>query len=347
MFTRRTLLAAAAAPQFGPEPVRLPQRVRLGLIGLDGHPGEILDPLKRLPDVELAAVADPDPRALKRFTAQRTYADYRQMLDAERFDIVAVCNSNGERAAAMLACLERKAHVIAEKPFAIEMKDLERVRRAVARAGVRVSTLLPMRFDPPYLALRRAVESGAIGEVVQVAGQKSYKLGKRPEWFKRRATYGGTIAWIGIHMIDLMRWTSGREFTEALSYQARIGPPEIGEMETVTGTLFRLDNGGIGTLRMDYFRPETAPSHGDDRLRLAGTKGVVEYQAATGVTLLTGNARPQQITDLPPRGSVFIDFLESLYLGKTPALSEADIWRVNEITLLARDSAERHAIVKL
>jgi hypothetical protein len=50
---------------------------------------------------------------------------------------------------------------------------------------------------------------------------------------------------------------------------------------------------------MDHLRPETAPTHGDDRLGLAGTQGVVEYQGATGVTLMTGKEKPQVIQKLP------------------------------------------------
>src|SRR5437763_16395480 len=148
-------------------------------------------------------------------------------------------------------------------------------------------------------------------------------------------------------MVDLMRFTSGREITEAVSFQARVVHPEIGEMENTTATIFRLDNGGTAALHMDYLRPETAPTHGDDRLRLAGTEGVVEYQEATGVTLVTGKEKPRVLTDLPLGGSLFLDFLESVYNGKPAGLTPADIWKVNEIVLAARESAERHSITKI
>jgi len=345
--SRRTFLAGAAALQAPVAAVRLPRKVRLGLVGTDGHPEEILGPLNRLPDVELVAAAQVDLAVLGRAAPKRIYSDYRRMLDSEQLDIVAVCNNNGVRAAAVIACAERKLNTIAEKPFAIELDELAKVKRVVTGSGIRISTLLPMRFSGPYLAMKQVVDSGEIGEVAQIAAQKSYKAGTRPEWYKHRSTYGGTIAWIGIHMIDLMRWTSGREFTEAYSTQARLGFPELGEMETVTATLFKLDNGGAATLRMDYFRPDNAPSHGDDRLRLAGPKGVVEYQASTGVTVLSTGEKPRTITSLPRSRSVFIDFLESVYLGAKPGITPDEIWRVNEITLMARDSAEQQRIVKL
>jgi len=71
MQTRRALLLAAGAAgamlaQDEPQVVRLPRRVRLGIIGFDGHPGEVLGQLRHLPDVELVAYAvdGTDPAAM-------------------------------------------------------------------------------------------------------------------------------------------------------------------------------------------------------------------------------------------------------------------------------------------
>src|SRR5262249_54148452 len=152
-----------------------------------------------------------------------------------------------------------------------------------------------------------------------------------------RNTFGGTIPYIAVHMVDLMRWSSGREMVEAVSFQGRIAHPEMGDMENTTATIFRLDNGGKAALHMDYLRPETAQTHGDDRLRLAGTKGVVEFQEATGVTVVTEKEKPRTISALPPNRSLFLDFLDSVYNNKPVGLSMSDIWRVNEIVLAARE----------
>ena len=148
-------------------------------------------------------------------------------------------------------------------------------------------------------------------------------------------------------MVDLMRWIGGREFVEAVSLQAHIGFPEHGQMENTTGSLFGLDNSGIAVLHMDYLRPQSAATHGDDRLRLAGTSGVVEYQESTGVTVIGAGQKPRIITELPKDRSLFLDFLDSIYNGKPAGLPLSDIYRVNEIVLAARESAERRAFVKL
>ncbi|MBI3281083.1 MAG: Gfo/Idh/MocA family oxidoreductase [Acidobacteria bacterium] len=353
MLSRRHLLASAlATPAAAADsPVRLPKRIRLAIIGFEGHPGEVTGPLPRLPDVEVIAIADFDAAVLQRearrprLAAAVKYADYRQMLERERPDVVAVCNTNGERAAAVLAALKRGLHVIAEKPLATRRSDYNEIKSAVARQGVKLGQLLPMRFSSPFLAMRDLVRAGAIGEVAQMDSQKSYRVGDRDSWYFKRASYGGTILWIGIHMIDLMRFTSGREFRQAGGFQGHVGFPRIGDMENVTVSMFRLDNGGTASLRMDYLRTPSSPTSSDARLRLAGTRGILEYREKDGLTLMTIDRKPEAVTDLPPRGQVFIDFLEHVYASKPTQLPLDDIWRANEATIAAHEAAAEGRIV--
>lgn len=322
--------------------VRLPRKIRLGILGLEGHISEVLDPLPQLPDVELVAVSDADPaqRAkLKKYPAKQ-YESHLDLLQKEHLDIAAICGNNGERKALLLACTQRKINVVSEKPLAITKADFDEVRSSVTSSGIHLSMLITMRFLPEFQALQQTVASGQIGEVIQVTAQKSYKLGQRPDWMKHQNTYGGSIPYIGIHLVDLMRFTTGRELIHLASHETRAGHPELGEMENTAVSIYRLDNGGNGSFHLDYCRPETAASHGDDRLRIAGTKGIVEYQEGAGVTLVTDKQPMKKLDPLPLAKSFFIDYLESVYSGKPTGLPLADIYKANEIVLTARDGAK-------
>ena len=335
-------------------PLKLPRKLRLAVIGTVGHIGDILTPLPKLPEVELVAVAETDPDGLKIVAGRpllknaKQYSDYRKMLDEMKPDVVAICNDNGARAAAVLECAQRKLPMMAEKPLAIDRQAYENVRRAIERSGQPVQLLLPLRYESQFKALKEIVASGTIGEVGQISAQKSYKAGNRAGWFREPATYGSTILWIGIHMFDLMRWCSGREFTEAFSYHGQVGAgPGIGRMENTTTTILRMDNGGSASLHMDYYRTETAATHGDDRLRIAGSKGVVEYTAATGVTLLEEGKKLLVVSPLPEPGQIFVDFLGWAFAGQPCSMPLTDIWRVNEITLAAHESAVAHKAIRI
>jgi predicted dehydrogenase len=98
---------------------------------------------------------------------------------------------------------------------------------------------------------------------------------------------------------------------------------------------------------MDYLRPAAAPSHGDDRLRVAGTKGVVEYQESTGLTLVTGEKKPQVVGSLPPERSLFVEFLDFVYDGKPPTVTLDDIYRNTEIVIKAQQAAREGILVRL
>jgi predicted dehydrogenase len=332
--------------------VRLPDVVRVAIIGLEGHYSEITDAARRLPNLRVTAVAERPAlqQQAKRnpvLSAARFYEDYRRLLDTEKLDVVAVCGENGVRAEVVQACAARRLPVVAEKPLALTLEELRAVKKVVTTNEVPLSMLLPMRFYAPYQAMREIVQRGEVGDVVSIAAQKSYKLGSRPDWMKRRESYGGTIPYIGIHMVDLMRWIAGREFVEAAAFQSNVGAPEVGEMENNAAVLFRLDNRGTASLRLDYLRPEAAPTHGDDRLRIAGTRGVVEYQMPAGLTLITRGVRQIPLAEGEPARSLFVDFLESLYGGPPHLIRPEEVFRVTEIVLKAREAAERHRIVSL
>ena len=336
-----------------PAALQLNRPIRIGIWGTIGHTAEVFDALPSLPGAKVVAWSESDPTLAKPFSKRKglaeakAYTDPLRMLDAEKLDIAVVANDDGGRAAAIRECSARRLHIFAEKPLALSELDLAAVRDSVRNEGVRLGCMLGMRTDPWYQAMRQLVHEGVIGEVAQIASQKSYKTNDWSPWKTKYATYGGTIPWIGVHMIDLMRATTGREFKSVMSFQAHIGFPELGEMENSTGSLFQLDNGGIATMRLDYLRTTESPTHGDDRLRIAGTKGVVEYQMSTGLTLHERGKAPRTITAQPERRWLFADFVSAIYAGGKDEVKEDDIYRSMHATLCAWASAKTGKLVKL
>jgi len=317
----------------------------LAFIGLKGHQYVVLDAIPAVTGVEVVAVADDNPDALKRVpdfpgasSKTRVYLDYRDVFANHRPDIVVEAGTDGDRADVIAACAERGVHLISEKPLAMDLSGLERVRRAVSDSGIKCTALLTMRLEPRYLALRQAVRRGLVGTVTQAGGQKSYRLGTRPAWQKSRKTFSGIIPFIGIHLVDLIRWTTGREFTEVMAYASNVGHPDMGDLEDNACLLARLDNGASAAIRLDYCRPAAAPTHGDDRLRIAGNRGVIEARDEV-VTIITQETGPREVR-LPAPVSLFADFVAAVQKNSEPIISFAECVRSTEVVLRARESAE-------
>ncbi|MBI2297669.1 MAG: Gfo/Idh/MocA family oxidoreductase [Armatimonadetes bacterium] len=322
------------------------------LIGLKGHQGVCLDEIARRPDVRLAAVWDDDTAALQRLRGAK-YVDERTLLTPSIDEVMALkdvqvailCEDNAARPANLIACARRGWQIVAEKPLALSLADLDKARGAVDGAGVRLSMLLTMRFEPPYLKMREAIAAGAVGTPLNLSAQKSYRRGERPAWQQRYATYGGTIPFIGIHALDMLRWLTGCEYTRVAALQHNAGLPGAGQMEESCGLLLETSGGAITVVRLDYLRPTKAPTHGDDRFRVAGAEGVIE-ELAGKVTLLS-NARDPETLDLPPAGHLFGSFLDELAGQGTHPISAEDCWRMTAVCLRAREAAETNRWIDL
>ena len=248
-----------------------------------------------LGDVAVVAISDDDPQSLAAHKENEPllvktegFAGWRHLLDHTRLDVCCVADETGVRFEQLLALLERDVHIVSEKPLVTTLSDLERLRGAFAKSKSQLTMLLELRHQPKNLRVREIIERGDIGEVAQVTTQKSYKWRERPAWFSSRARLGGTIPYIGIHSLDTIRWVTGLDFTHVAAFHGTIGHPEMGETENHVPVLARLSNGASVTARLDDLRPASATTTSDDRLRVVGTRGVVEVnEGDASVSLIT------------------------------------------------------------
>lgn len=330
---------------------------KLGFIGLKGHESVVLRGAAELNKgnpgkIEIVAVADDVPEELAKFTKQNKgvqgYPDWRQLLEHAMLDVVCLSDANDLHAEQIIECAKRNIDIVTEKPLALNLEDLARVKAALAKSKSRLTTLLTMRHEPKYTVVRRLVQEGAIGDVALVTAQKSYRLETRPAWFKQAKRLGGIIPYIGIHPVDLIRWTTGLDFQSIAAVQGRAGEfPELGEGNNQASLLSELSNGASATIRLDYLRPSTTSTHGDDCLRIAGSKGVIETRGEVGtISLLSSSKEPQAIQ--PDKATnLFVEFLAAIDAGKPLPISTEDCLRATEIVLLARHAAEVRSVVKI
>lgn len=326
---------------------------RVGLIGLWDHTSYTFGAISKLPNVKLTACACNEKNLVERHQKQysffdqsvKLYSDFHEMLKQEELDIVGVYTTHGQRAEALIASAQAGAHIFTEKPLTTNLKDLRHVRQTVYESHVHLSMMLNLRFDGVFHKVHQLVRSGAIGEVTQGAAQKSYKLGTRPEWLKNRGTYAGTIPYIACHALDLLRWCSGLEFVKGAAFHNNVGRPDLGLMENTASMICLASNGATFSTRLDYCRPETAASHGDDRIRLAGVDGVVEVQHET-ITLITGQQTMREVQPLPHRNH-FENFIAAIEGRESMILPAEDCFRVTEIVLKLREAADTFTLVDL
>jgi len=329
--------------------------LRLGLVGLKGHHNVVIDGAKQLGDVELVAVADDDAAELKTFMQQeplaakaQSYAAWSMLFEHSMLDVCCLSDANDLHAPQLLTALARNIDIVTEKPLALSLADLDRVRAALTKSTSRLTTLLTMRHEAKYPTVRKLIQDGAVGEICQITAQKSYQLHTRPAWFKTKSRCGGIIPYIGIHPVDLIRWTTGLEFETVAAVQSGLPKhPELGETEAQASILARLSNGAGATIRLDYLRAQTYSTHGDDRLRIIGSKGMIETRGDEEKIWLSTQTQPLKQIEPGPATNLFAEYRGAIAEGKPWPISAADSLRATKIVLLARTAAEEGRVVEV
>ena len=158
-------------------------------------------PRLRLDDnerTELVA-ADITPSARDEFgeefgvSENERYADFREMVEQEKPDIVSVCLWHGQHASTVIAvaALQPKL-IICEKPMATSLGEAEQMIVAASRNKVRLAIGHQRRFLPGWNIARDLVADGAIGPVTHLWSNVA----------------DGLLNW-GTHTIDMMRFIMG------------------------------------------------------------------------------------------------------------------------------------------
>jgi predicted dehydrogenase len=125
---------------------------------------------------EVVAVANRGAERLKRFAdrfgipAEKTYLDYREMIEREKPDIVSVTTPTFARADPIVFAAEHGVRgIYAEKGLAASLADSDRIADAVRRHNVAFNWGAMRRHHSGYLQLREAIARGEIGTPKQAA----------------------------------------------------------------------------------------------------------------------------------------------------------------------------------
>ena len=331
--------------------------MKIAMIGSFAHAGAMLNGLAGVPDARVVAASPYGPEDRLAFIGKHpmtpadlpVYQDYRGMLEDVRPDLAGVYVPMHRIAEVCMAAAERGCHVVAEKPLATELADLEKLRQAVRRSGVQVIAALGMRGEPCFQAIRKAVQDGLVGRCVLAFGQKSYPFAAREAVYANRQTYGGSIPWQAIHALDVVGYCAGRDYARVAAMHANVAHPTHPGMEDAGGILLEFAGGGQAIISFDYLRPwdkAVKRPWGDERLRLVGTEGVLELvEQGQQVELLTPAA--QQRLPLPPGRNFVGEFIEHLRDGRPCLLTMEESFRMTEVALKARLAADTGKIVAL
>jgi len=267
------------------------------------------------------------------------YADYRELLERERPELVSICAYADTREGMVLEALRAGARGIwAEKPLCLTATSGEAMLAACERAGARIVVNHYRRYLHAFERARTLIEEGAIGAPVTLAA----------------GLEGWDLMEMGSHWFDLFRHLLGDPRGDWVLAQVECRGKRVRYghlMEDASVAQVRFDDGTTGWLAAG------AAASGDPTIRVIGTLGMLEVRpeglrmvGEAGVRELETDSDlddPRDGNDLATQLSVLGALLDWMDDGPEPAVSGRNAFRSAELYLAAYESALRRERVGL
>lgn len=161
-------------------------RIRIGIVGAGGWGRNLLRVVDAHPDVELAAICDPDPEALdatgKRHPSACRFADFDNLLQArdsgtgpagqERLDAVILASPPLFHKPQAEAALDAGLDVLVEKPLALNSQDAGALYHKAAACGRILMVGHTFLYSNLVHEVKRRIEDGSLGDILCIQSQR-------------------------------------------------------------------------------------------------------------------------------------------------------------------------------
>ena len=245
------ILLGATSLDFSKTNLDIKKKIKVGLIGCGGRgTGAAFQALEADPDVEIVALADIFPAQLEAALAslkeahkdrvnvpeKRKYIgfDAYKKLIASNVDVVLLTSPPSFRPDHLAEAVKEGKHIFCEKPMAVDVPGVHKVRDAVKVAKEKKLNLVSgycFRYSEPNRELAKLVHAGNIGDIYSIS---TFRLGgeltekpRQPDWndltyqlynwFFYQRYSGDIIVEQTVHSIDFMNWMLNRGMPKTVS----------------------------------------------------------------------------------------------------------------------------------
>jgi predicted dehydrogenase len=263
--------------------------MKVGIIGASFAKAAFLPALRHVPGAEVVAIASARMAsarsAAESFEVRHAYDDWEAMLASHELDLVCIATPTLLHEPQALAAIAAGAHVLCEKPTAMDAAEAARMLAAAEAAGRIHMIDHELRFNPNRTRIAGLIAEGALGEVRHVDISNVGNTWNDPasrakgDWWSLAEHGGGRLGANGSHQVDLLRWWLGEVAWVSGAAPVMVPDrmdPETGEPWTATAddvAYFTLEMASGAVARV--FMSGVAAHSMGNATRIFGSRGTV------------------------------------------------------------------------
>ena len=323
------------------------KKLGVACYGVNGH--QVVASLTNHPRARLVAVSEiplEDQVGAEAAAGVRQEKDLEALIAADDVELISLCSPRrDEQCEQALQCLRAGKHVLAEKPAALTMEDLDRLLAGAAECKAQFRQMGGCHREATLAGIRKLVDDGRLGQVVQVYALKSYPYhDRRPQ---DRGVDGGIIRQAGIHAVRAIQLASGLKAVRVCGFDTGRGNPKDGDLQLGASVSLELEGGAVAVMACNYCNPAGIGYWGNDQVRVHGTGGMAEAVDGFGrCVMVIGDAPPEAIPAIPESYPSFFDSYVDYLLDGTPMpYSEQDDIHALRTVIRAQEAVEKGCVL--
>jgi UDP-N-acetyl-2-amino-2-deoxyglucuronate dehydrogenase len=232
-------------------------KLRFGVIGVGGMGFGHVNTCLKSPVAELVAICDIDLDIAEGRRAEveadvPIYADYKEMIEKEDLDAVALGTPHYLHAPMTIYAADHGLHVLTEKPMAVSVAECDAMIEACSRNGVKLGVGHQRRWSGWMRGMRRVINDGTLGRPTRFSYSKA---SVRNEAYYASGEWRGTWAQEGggalinqfVHDLDVLCYLMGPP-AEVMAYSANWG--HANEVDDLNLVIVRFVSGWVGTISL-------------------------------------------------------------------------------------------------
>ena len=282
-------------------------KIKFAVIGC-GHIGKRHAEMITLnPQAELVALCDIMPKSelgLEKYKVP-FFSSIEELLDnVKDVDVVNICTPNGLHANQSLLALEKRKHVVCEKPMALTKTECEAVIYKSLQVSRQVFLVMQNRYSPPSIWIKDVVDNELLGDIHLVQANcywnRDERYYKKGSWKGTQALDGGTLFTQFSHFIDIIYWLFG----DIIDIQAKFDDfkhKNLTDFEDSGVVSFKFVNGGMGCIN---YSTAVWDTNLESSLTVVGSKGSIkiggQYMNEVEYCHIDGYKMPELEPCLPP-----------------------------------------------
>ena len=263
--------------------------IRTGIIGASFARDAYLPALAHIDGATPVALASGRMESARAASAphgiEHVYDDWQRMLDEVELDLVCIATPTVMHAPMVEACVARGAHVLCEKPTAMNATEARAMVEAARGANRLHMVDHELRFNPNRARIAEMIAQGDLGEIRHVnitnIGASWNDPASRPmgDWWSDRAQGGGRLGANGSHQVDMLRWWLGEPVSvigQALTMvpdrvDPKTGTPWTATSDDLSHLTLQMPSGALAQV----FMSGVAAANMGNETQVFGSKGTI------------------------------------------------------------------------